>query len=52
MGGSNPVSDFIDDVFDFVGDVFSNFISWIDPTPDIPEFDETDVAQGVKLNKV
>ena len=52
MGGSNPISDLIDDVFDFVGDVFSNFISWIDPTPDIPEFDETDVAQGVKLNKV
>ena len=40
---------FFDDIFDAIGDFFSDIISWIIPIPEIPETPEQE--QGVLVNK-
>src|SRR6056300_1071233 len=42
---------FFDDIFDFVGDVFQEVISWIIPIPEIPDVPQNEQAKGTLLNK-
>lgn len=40
---------FFSDVFDFVGDIFSEVVEWFVDVPDVPEYE--DKSQGTLLNK-
>ena len=57
MGGFNPfeeVVDFVTDVVDAVVDIVEDFIGWLVPMPDIPDFGDMqqDInARGVLVNK-
>ena len=57
MGGFNPfeeVVDFVTDVVDAVVDIVEDFIGWLVPMPDIPDFGDMQQdlnAKGVLLNK-
>ena len=57
MGGFNPfeeVVDFVTDVVDAVVDIVEDFIGWLVPMPDIPDFGhmQQDInARGVLVNK-
>ena len=57
MGGWNPIddlTDLVDDLVDGISDIFEDVISWLVPTPDIPDFgtlrpDQN--AKGILVNK-
>ena len=57
MGGFNPfeeVVDFVTDVVDAVVDIVEDFIGWLVPMPDIPDFGDMQQdlnAKGVLVNK-
>ena len=57
MGGFNPfeeVLDFVTDVVDAVVDLVEDFVGWLMPQPDIPDFGDMqqDInAKGVLVNK-
>ena len=42
---------FLEEFFDFIGDVFQEVISWIIPIPEIPEIPQQEQAKGTLLNK-
>jgi hypothetical protein len=42
---------FFDDFFDFVGDLVQEVISWIIPTPEIPDLPQNEQAKGTLVNK-
>jgi len=57
MGGWNPIEDIVDfvtDVVDAVVDIVEDFVGWLYPQPDIPDFGDMqqDInAKGVLVNK-
>tara|TARA_R100001440_G_scaffold956_2_gene3176 strand:- start:890 stop:3898 length:3009 start_codon:yes stop_codon:yes gene_type:complete len=57
MGGFNPIEeiiDFVEDVVDAVVDIVEDFVGWLYPQPDIPDFGDMQQdlnAKGVLLNK-
>ena len=57
MGGWNPIEDIVDfvtDVVDAVVDIVEDFIGWLVPMPDIPDFGDMQQdlnAKGVLVNK-
>ena len=57
MGGFNPfeeIVDFVTDVVDAVVDIVEDFIGWLVPIPDIPDFGDMQQdlnAKGVLVNK-
>tara|TARA_R100001440_G_scaffold3945_1_gene9317 strand:- start:388 stop:3396 length:3009 start_codon:yes stop_codon:yes gene_type:complete len=58
MGGFNPfepIIDFVTDVVDAVVDIVEDFIGWLNPMPDIPDFGDMQQdlnAKGVLVNKI
>ena len=58
MGGFNPfepIIDFVTDVVDAVVDIVEDFVGWLYPMPDIPDFGDMQQdlnAKGVLVNKI
>jgi len=58
MGGFNPfepIVDFVTDVVDAVVDIVEDFVGWLYPMPDIPDFGDMQQdlnAKGVLVNKI
>ena len=58
MGGWNPLEeaiDFVSDVVDAVVDIVEDFVGWLYPQPDIPDFGDMQQdlnAKGVLVNKL
>ena len=58
MGGYNPfeeVIDFVTDVVDAIVDIVEDFVGWLYPMPDIPDFGDMQQdlnAKGVLVNKI
>ena len=42
---------FFDDIFDAIGDIFTDIISWIIPIPEIPDIPQQPEQQGTLVNK-
>ena len=57
MGGWNPfegIIDFVEDIVDVFVDIVEDFVGWLIPMPDIPDFGDLQAdqnAKGVLVNK-
>ena len=57
MGGWNPfeeIADFVEDIVDVFVDIVEDFVGWLIPMPDIPDFGDLQAdqnAKGVLVNK-